>query len=155
MECVLVVQREWAVMYHSMCFRITKTVTAHCFWTLKAHHYKWPLTVFVPLKHILWYMTAHSLCTYNHIQLYMTAHSLCTPITHTIVHDRSQSLHPYSTYYYIWPPTVFVPVKHVLLCMTTHCLFTTKHVLLCMTTPCLRTPKTHTIINYLSLSLFP
>jgi hypothetical protein len=40
--------------------------------------YTWPLTVFVPLKHIL---------------VYMTAHWLCTPKAHTIIHDLSLSFY--------------------------------------------------------------
>jgi DUF1365 family protein len=47
---------------------------------------------FVPLKHILLYMTAQCLCTLNHKLLYMTTHCRCTPKTHTSIYDRSLSL---------------------------------------------------------------
>jgi hypothetical protein len=58
--------------------------------------------------------------------------------THTIIHDLSLSLSPYNTYYYTLPLTVFVPLQHILLYMTAHCLCT---------------PKAHTIIHDRSLSL--
>jgi hypothetical protein len=52
----------------------------------------------------------------------MTVDCLCTPKPHPIIHDRSLSLYPENTYYYTWPLTVFVPLKHILLYMTAHSL---------------------------------
>ena len=52
----------------------------------------------------------------------MTVDCLCTSKPHIIMHDRSLSLYPYNTYYYTCPLTGFVPLRHILLYMTSHSL---------------------------------